>query len=271
MLINTKNIQKERNRACIENNRFRVLVRGAYNNEKREGTKIKKILSKVRKAIEDYDMISDGDKIAVGVSGGKDSLVLLLALSSLQKFYHKKFDLCAITVSLGFDGFDVSPIKEFCSKIQVPYCVCDTQISQIVFYERKEKSPCSLCANMRRGAINEKASELGCNKVALGHNKDDFIETSILRLFYEGNFKSFWPVTYLDKTKLNVIRPLIYVLEKDVKDCVKRNCLPIVKNPCPKDRNSKREDIKNLINDLAKENRNLKSNIFGAIRRSTTK
>lgn len=213
-------------------------------------------------------MISDGDKIAVGVSGGKDSLVLLLALSSLRKFYPKKFDLCAITVSLGFDNFCVSPIQDFCEKIGVPYYVCDTLIGEIVFNVREEKNPCSLCANMRRGAINGKAKELGYNKIALGHNKDDFIETSILRLFYEGNFKSFLPVTYLDNKKLHVIRPLIYILEKEIKDYAKKNCLPIVKNPCPKDKNSKREEIKNLINSLAKENRNLKSNIFGAIKRS---
>lgn len=212
-------------------------------------------------------MIQDGDKIAVGVSGGKDSLVLLLALSSLQKFYPKNFSLYAITVSLGFSDFCLDPIKDLCNKIDIPYYVCDTMIGQIVFNERKEKNPCSLCANMRRGAINEKAVELGCNKIALGHNKDDFIETSILRLFYEGNFKSFLPVTYLDKTKLYVIRPLIYTLEKEIKDYAKNNVLPIVKNPCPMDKHTKREDIKNLINNLTKENRNLKSNIFGAITR----
>ena len=213
-------------------------------------------------------MIQDGDKIAVGVSGGKDSLVLLLALYNLQKFFHKNFSLCAITVSLGFDDFCLDPIYDFCNKICIPYYICNTQISQIVFDERKEKNPYSLCANMRRGAINEKAVELGYNKIALGHNKDDFIETSILRLFYEGNFKSFLPVTYLSKSNLHIIRPLIYTLEKEIKDCAKNNMLPIVKNPCPMDKNSKREDVKNLINSLAKENRNLKSNIFGAIKRS---
>ena len=234
----------------------------------KEVIKIRKIVSKLRKAIEDYDMIQDGDKIAVGVSGGKDSLVLLMALSSLQKFYHKKFELCAITVSLGFENFCTLPIEKLCNEIGVPYYVCDTMIGQVVFNERKEKNPCSLCANMRRGAINEKAKELGCNKIALGHNKDDYIETSILRLFYEGNFKSFLPVTYLSKMELYVIRPLIYVLEKDIKQSAKENQLPIVKNPCPNDKESKREDVKNLINSLSKGNRNLKSNIFGAIKRS---
>ena len=229
---------------------------------------VRKIVSKARKAIEDYDMIQDGDKIAVGISGGKDSLVLLLALKNLQRFYPKKFDLCAITVSLGFDGYDVTPIRRLCKEIDVPYHVCETMIGKIVFEERKEKNPCSLCANMRRGAINETAKALGCNKVALGHNKDDFIETSLLKLFYEGNFKSFLPVTYLSDTDLYVIRPLIYALEKEIKDCAKKNNLPIVKNPCPADKYTKREDVKKLINDLSKENRNLKSNIFGALKRS---
>ena len=228
---------------------------------------VRKMVSKARKAIEDYNMIEDGDKIAVGLSGGKDSLVLLLALKNLQRFYPKKFDLCAITVSLGFDGYDVTPLRKICEEIDVPYHVCETMIGKIVFEERHEKNPCSLCANMRRGAINETAKSLGCNKVALGHNKDDFIETSLLKLFYEGNFKSFLPVTYLSDTDLYVIRPLIYALEKEIKDCAKKNNLPIVKNPCPADKYTKREDIKKLINDLSVENRNLKSNIFGAIKR----
>ena len=229
---------------------------------------VRKIVSKVRKAIEDYDMIQEGDKIAVGLSGGKDSIVLMLALKNLQRFYPKKFELCAITVSLGFEGFDTTPIKNFCNQIGVDYYVCETMIGKIVFEERKEKNPCSLCANMRRGAINEMAKNLNCNKIALGHNKDDLIETSILKLFYEGNFKSFLPVTYLSHSQLYVIRPLIYALEKEVKDCAKKNNVPIVKNPCPADKHTQREEVKNLINELSKTNRNLKSNIFGAIKRS---
>ncbi|MBP5427328.1 MAG: tRNA lysidine(34) synthetase TilS [Clostridiales bacterium] len=213
-------------------------------------------------------MIEPGDKIAVAVSGGKDSLVLLLALNELRRFFIHKFDICAITVSLGFSEFDTAPIAKLCEKIGIEYHVCNTMIGDVVFNVRKEKNPCSLCANMRRGAINDMATKLGCNKVALGHNKDDFVETSIMRLFYEGNFKSFLPVTYLSRQNLYVIRPLLYVLEKEIKEYAKKNNLPIVKNPCPADRASTREDIKQLLNNLSKTNRNLKNNIFGAIQRS---
>lgn len=213
-------------------------------------------------------MINSGDKIAVAVSGGKDSLVLLLALNQLKRFYVHKFDICAITVSLGFAEFDTTPITDLCKSIGVSYHVCNTMIGEVVFNVRKEKNPCSLCANMRRGAINDMAASLGCNKVALGHNKDDFVETSIMRLFYEGNFKSFLPVTYLSRQKLHVIRPLLCVLEKEIKEYAKKNNLPIVKNPCPADKASTREDIKQLLTQLSRTNRNLKNNIFGAIKRS---
>lgn len=225
-------------------------------------------MSKLTRTVKDYDMIKPGDKIAVAVSGGKDSLVLLLALNALRRFYINKFDICAITVSLGFDGFDTTPIADLCNNIGVPYHVCNTMIGEVVFNIRKEKNPCSLCANMRRGAINDMATSLGCNKIALGHNKDDFVETSIMRLFYEGNFKSFLPVTYLSRQKLYVIRPLVCVLEKEIKEYAKKNNLPIVKNPCPADKASTREDVKQLLNELSKTNRNLKNNIFGAVQRS---
>jgi tRNA 2-thiocytidine biosynthesis protein TtcA len=213
-------------------------------------------------------MICDGDRIAVGVSGGKDSLTLLYALKRLQSFYPKPFDLEAITLTMGFGDFDTGPIQAFCDKIGVNLTVEDTLIGKIVFEERKEKNPCSLCANLRRGALHNKAIQLGCNKVALGHNKDDVIETFLLSLFYEGRLHTFSPVTYLDRKKLFVIRPLIYAEEKEIRDFVKKESLVTVKNPCFMNGSTKRQYIKNLLYWMSKEKRDLKSNLFGAIKRS---
>ena len=215
--------------------------------------KHQKLLSYVRRAVDDYKMIEENDKIAIGLSGGKDSISLLLALSDLRKFYPKKFDICAITVSLGFDGSDFTPMEELCKKINVDYHVIDTQIGEIIFDARKESNPCSLCAKMRKGALNNKADELGCNKIALGHNRDDIIETFMMSLIFEARISTFQPVSFLEKKKLFSIRPLMYVPESDIKGYVRKNNLPIIKNPCPANGNTKRQEMKDLIKDLCRK------------------
>lgn len=229
---------------------------------------IKKILGTARRAIEDYSMIQDGDRIAVGVSGGKDSLTLLLALRQLKNFLPVKFELEAITVSMGFDDFDLTPVKQLCEEIGVRYTIEETLIGKIVFDERKEENPCSLCANMRRGALNSTAVKLGCNKIALAHHNDDVIETVLMGTFYEGRFHSFSPVTYLTKTGLTVIRPFIYTSEKEIKAFIKQSGITPIHNPCCANGATKRQYIKDLLRDLSKDNRHIKSNIFGAIKRS---
>lgn len=232
---------------------------------------LQQLMSYTRKAIDRYNMIEDGDKIAIGVSGGKDSLALLYALKGLQRFYPKKFELVAITVSLGFENFDLSKISALCNELDIPYSIINTDIGNIVFNERKEKNPCSLCAKMRKGALNEAAVELGCNKVALGHHKEDIVETMMLALFYEGRFYSFAPVTYLDRSNLYAIRPLMYVPEKEVKSFKKNYQLPVVTSPCPANGYTKREYMKNLLKALNKENPNLTDRMFRAIEDSDIK
>lgn len=228
---------------------------------------IKRVLSFVRRAVDDYNMIEDGDKIAVGVSAGKDSLTLLCAMSDLRRFYPKKFELCAITVDMGFDGMDLSPVKNFCDELGVEYHAVPTQISKIIFDVRKEKNPCSLCAKMRRGALYGYAKEIGCNKVALGHHFDDVVETFMLNLFYEGRLGCFQPVTYLSNTEITLIRPMIYMPEKDVRYFASKTELPVVKSPCPADGNTEREEMKKLLATLERDNKGLRYRIFGAIQR----
>lgn len=226
---------------------------------------IQRLYSLIRKGIDDYNLIQNGDKIAIGVSGGKDSVALLEGLAGLKRFYPKKFELVAISVSLGFEGMDFSPIRELCDKLNVPYCVVDTDIAEIIFEARKESNPCSLCAKMRKGALNEKAKELGCNKVAYGHHKDDVIETLFMSMIYEGRIHSFAPETYLDRMDLTVIRPMLYLTEADVIGFKNKYELPVVKNKCPADGNTKREYIKNLISDINKETPGVKNRIFTAM------
>lgn len=230
--------------------------------------KLQKLLSYTRKACEDYNMIEDGDVIGVGVSGGKDSLALLMALNDLKRFYPKKFEVIGITVSLGFDGFDTFAVEELCKKINCPYHVVTTDIGEIIFETRKEGNPCSLCSKMRKGALNEGAKKLGCNKIALGHNKDDVIETFFLSLFYEGRVHTFAPVTYLDRMDLTVIRPIMYVPEIDIIGFKNKNNIITVKNPCPVDGHTKREQIKNFIATQSKDYDHLSDKVFGAIKRS---
>lgn len=213
-------------------------------------------------------MISDGDKIAVGVSGGKDSMTLLTVLRQLKNFYPKKFELEAITLTMGIGNADFTPVAEYCRSIDVNYTLRETQIGKIIFDIRNEKNPCSMCANLRRGALHNVAKELGCNKVALGHHRDDAIETLLLSIFYEGRIHSFSPVTYLDKKDLYLIRPLIYTEELQIRTLVKAAGLPIVKSPCHIDGHTKRQYIKDLLYTLQKDNKEIKSNIFGAIKRA---
>lgn len=227
--------------------------------------KLQKLLSYTRQAVDKYHMIEEGDKIAIGISGGKDSLTLLYALVNLQKFYPKHFDVIAITADLGYEGFDLTGIQKLCEELQVEYHIISTKISEMVTSDSLEGSACSLCARLRKGALNDAAKSLGCNKVAYGHHMDDVIETMLLALIYEGRFCSFWPVTFLDKTELTVIRPMIFVPESDVKGFEHKYELPVAKNPCPIDGSTKREFIKNLIQQLSKETPGVKKRLFHAI------
>ncbi|HBH3102795.1 TPA: tRNA 2-thiocytidine biosynthesis protein TtcA, partial [Clostridioides difficile] len=212
---------------------------------------IQKLLSKARKAIQDFDMIQENDKIAVGLSGGKDSLTLLHILKNYQRFSPQNFELIAITLNTG--GVDNSPLDKLCKEINVPFYEFQTDIKEIVFDIRQEKNPCALCANLRRGALNDNAKKLGCNKVALGHHKDDAIETFLMSMFYEGRVNCFSPKTYLDRQDLTVIRPMIYIEEYMTKKISKDSNYPIITNPCPANGHTRREYIKNLIANLNKE------------------
>lgn len=230
--------------------------------------KLQKLLSYIRRAVDDYNMIEEGDKIAVGVSGGKDSLALVMAMKALQRFYPKHFELIAVSVSLGYTGMDFTPVREFCERLGVEYHVVETDIGEIIFGERREKNPCSLCAKMRKGALHDKLEQLGCNKVALGHNRDDVIETLLMALLYEGRIYTFSPVTYLDRKKITSIRPMIYVPEKEIIGFAKAESLPVVKNKCPADGNTKREDMKKRISELKKDFDHLDEKLLGAVQRS---
>ncbi|MGL4361896.1 MAG: ATP-binding protein [Cellulosilyticaceae bacterium] len=230
--------------------------------------KIKHLLSYTRRAIQDYNMIENGDRIAVGISAGKDSLALLVSLTQLRHFYPKKFEIEAVTVSLGFDSFDLTHVIEFCKALNVPYTVYETEIAKIIFEDRKESNPCSLCSNLRKGALYDKAKQLNCNKIALGHNRDDINETLLMSLFYAGQIHTMAPVKYHEKVDLTIIRPLIYVPEKDIKYFAKKENLPVVKSPCPADGHTKRETTKQLIYQLGKEIPDIQSRLFGAVERS---
>lgn len=226
---------------------------------------LQKLFSYTRQAINDFQMIQDGDKIAIGVSGGKDSLALLYALTGLQKFIPEKIQLIAVTVDLGFGEFQTESVKELCKKLEIEYHVVKTQIADILKAKIKEGSFCSLCAKMRKGALNNFAKELDCNKIAYAHHKDDFIETMLLSLLYEGQFFSFPPVKYFEEADITVIRPLIYIPEKDIIGFQNKMNLQSVKNPCPFDKNTKRESVKNLLCQMQKENPNVKEKMFNAI------
>lgn len=225
-----------------------------------------KLLSYTRQAVDDYRMIENGDHIAVGISGGKDSLALLCALSHLRRFYPRKFELQAITVDLGYDGFDLSSVEAMCKELDVPCHIVSTKIASILKRKVPEgSSPCSLCAKMRKGALNDNALALGCNKVAYAHHMDDVIETALMSLIYEGRFYAFPPVTKLEHTGLTVIRPLLYVSEAEIKGFQKKHALPVTKNPCPVDGKTRREYIKNLIGQINRDNPGVKKRLFHAV------
>ena len=224
---------------------------------------MRKILSQIRKFCSEHNLIEDGDKIAVGISGGKDSIVLLSALKQLQSFYDKRFEIVGISVDLSNGKMDFSEIEKYCKEIKVPFYVKQTNIFEIIFDIRKEKNPCSLCSNMRRGVLNSYAKEIGCNKVALGHHMDDLIETFILSLFFEGRLSTFQPKTYLSKIDLTAIRPMLYVSEEQIIKASKT--LPIVKNQCKIDKHTKREEAKLILQHLESKFKDAKDKILTAL------
>lgn len=229
---------------------------------------IKRVLSFTRRAVDDYQMIRPGDRIAVGISGGKDSLTLLCALAELRRFYPKPFELVAITVDMGFaQPLDLSGVRELCERLDVPYHVVNTEIYKIIFEVRQESNPCSLCAKMRRGALHNAAKELGCNVVALGHHFDDVVDTFMLNLFFEGRIGCFQPVTYLSRRDITLIRPMIYMPEKDVRYFASHAALPVAKSTCPADGNTQRAEMQKLISSLERAYPGLRYRIFGAIQR----
>ena len=227
---------------------------------------MQKLMGLVRRCVEDYNMIAPGDKIAVGVSGGKDSIALLVFLAHLKNYEHIPFELEAVTVDLGF-GMDFSSIEALCKKLDVPFTLVKTEIAPVIFDYRKEKNPCSMCAKMRRGALNQALLERGLNKLALGHHYDDAVETFMMSLLYEGRISCFQPVTDLDRTGIIQIRPMLYIHEQTIDNFVTRENLPIVKNRCPVDKRTKREEIKKLVYDLSATYPDLKERIFGAMQR----
>ncbi len=233
--------------------------------------KLQQVLSYTRRAIDDYHMIEDGDKIAIGISGGKDSLTLLYALHGLKRFYPKKFDIHAVTVDLGFQNLNLGKIKALCEELEVEYTIVTTEIAKIIFEDRKESNPCSLCAKMRKGALNDAIKAAGCNKVAYAHHKDDVVETMLMSLIFEGRFHTFSPVTYLDRMDLTVIRPLMYMNEADVIGFINKYEVPVVKSPCPADGNTKREYVKQLLRQLNLENPGVKERMFTAIQNGNVK
>lgn len=227
---------------------------------------MQKLMGLVRRCVEDYNMIEEGDRIAVGVSGGKDSLVLLTLLAGLRGYFNKHFELEAITIDMGL-GMDYSGIQKLCDDLKVPYTIIETQIAPIIFDYRKEKNPCSMCSKMRRGALNQAILDRGFNKLALGHHYDDAVETFVMSLIFEGRISCFQPVTNLDRTGIVQIRPMLYIHEQTVDHFAQRKNLPVLANRCPVDKHTKREEVKDLIFDLVKTYPDLKERIFGAMQR----
>ena len=227
---------------------------------------MQKLMGLVRRCVDDYHMIETGDKIAVGVSGGKDSLVLLQLLAGLREYFIKPFELEAITIDMGL-GMDYTAIEQMCRQMQVPYTIIKTEIGPIIFDYRKEKNPCSMCAKMRRGALNQAIVERGFNKLALGHHYDDAVETFVMSLLFEGRISCFQPVTNLDRTGIIQIRPMLYIHEKTIDNFASRQNLPVLTNRCPVDKTTKREEVKQLIFQLSQTYPDLKERIFGAMQR----
>ena len=225
------------------------------------------ILSLVRRCVEDYHMIEAGETVAGGVSGGKDSVLTLAALAKLRDFYPKPFQVAAVTIDPGTPGMDFAPIADLCRELGVDYHLVPVPIYEIVFVHRREKNPCSLCAKLRRGALSTELNRLGFHKIALGHHYDDAVETMLMSLFLEGRISCFQPVTYLDRSGVTQIRPLLYVQEREVRGAVRRLGLPVVENPCPANGSTRREEMKVLLRELDGRYPNIKKKIFGAIQR----
>lgn len=229
--------------------------------------KLQKLMGLMRRCIEDYHMIEAGDRIAVGVSGGKDSLTLLRLLAAIREYYPKPFTLEAFTINLGLPDMDYGPVADFCRSLEVPYTEIPTQIGPIIFDHRKEKNPCSMCAKMRRGALHAALVERGIHKVALGHHFDDAVETFLMSLLFEGRISCFQPVTYLDRTQVVQIRPMLYLPEQTVAHFAQKMDLPVVHNTCPADKQTKRQEIKELVYQLSAVYPDLKTRVFGAMQR----
>lgn len=236
---------------------------------------LQKILSRVRAAVERYEMISHGDRVAVGVSGGKDSLTLLCALAALKEFLPAKFDVVALQVDMGFDKSSIgaapnphAEIRALCESLGVEYFVKETELARVIFDVRRESNPCSLCSRMRRGILTDAAKELGCNKIALGHHFDDAAETLMLNLFFEGRFGCFRPVTYLSRSDMTVIRPLVLTEERLIKSFVKKTALPVETSPCPEDKHTEREEMKELLHAEDRRHRGIYHRVVGALERS---
>ncbi len=225
------------------------------------------LMGLVRRCADDYGMIQEGDKIAVGLSGGKDSMTLLVLLAKMRAYYPKRYELEAVTIDMSLGGMDFTPAEDFCRELDVPFRRVQTQIGPIIFDYRKEKNPCSMCAKMRRGALNQALLDQGFNKVALGHHLDDAVETFLMSLMFEGRVSCFEPVTYLDRTGITQIRPMLYVPEQTIAHFAERMRLPVVHNVCPADKHTKREETKLLISQLHSQYPDLKAKIFGAMQR----
>ena len=228
---------------------------------------MQRMMGLMRRCIDDYRMIEPNDKIAVGVSGGKDSLTLLALLAALREYYPQPYDLTAITIDMGLPGMDFAPVEDFCARLGVPYRRVSTQIGPIIFEYRKEKNPCSMCAKMRRGALNQALLEQGFHKVALGHHYDDAVETFLMSLLFEGRLSCFQPVTYLDRSGVTQIRPMLYLTESMVRNFAAEQQLPVVHNVCPSDKHTKRQEVKDLIVTLSATYPDLKNRVFGAMQR----
>ena len=228
---------------------------------------MQKLTGLMRKCIEDYRMIAPGDRVAVGVSGGKDSLTLLVLLAALRDYYPAPFELGALSVDMGLGGMDFSPVADLCAQLGVPYTVKKTEIGPIIFEARKEKNPCAMCAKMRRGALHGLMQEQGYNKIALGHHFDDAVETFLMSLLYEGRIACFEPVTYLSRSGVTQIRPMLYIGEKAVAHFAQERQLPVVHNTCPADKHTKRQEVKELIASMQVQYPELKTRIFGAMQR----
>ena len=227
------------------------------------------ILGYMRRAIQEYDLIQSGDHICIGISGGKDSVALLCGLARLRRFFERPYSLYAVTLDPCFSRIqtDYSPIQALCEKLEVPYVIKRTEIGEIVFDTRQESNPCSLCARMRRGLLHDTAKSLGCNVIALGHHYNDAIETFMMNLFYEGRVGCFSPVTYLDRTDITVLRPLVYAPEKDIEYFARHTELPVIKSSCPANKKTEREEMKKLLSEIEKDNKGLRHRIFGAMQR----